>query len=215
MAIHSQTTIVTELASRGKLPKGVIAVAQALYDLSGDLVGIESLLNTINGDNTTEGSFRKIVKDSIDGLVGNAPDLLDTLEELANALQNDENAYNSLTQAISKVKTDLINGEVEFPDFKKVGDELRTLKATALKTGNLSAQINAEEKFVLSQKTESIFMNVARIYDTADLTGDYDEFDVVADAGDSTGKTLVIDGQIDGTHQGKYAVVFAEFIPTT
>jgi hypothetical protein len=212
MAIHSQTTVVADLSARGILPKGVVDVAQALYNLSGDLVSIETLLNTVNGDNTVEGSFRKVVKDAIDGLVGNAPDLLNTLEELATFLQ-DENNFTSLTNAINAVKTDLIDGEAVYTTLKLVGDKLRTFEATALKTDNLSGVVNAEQKFVLPQKPESILFNTCRIYDTASLEGEYEEHSVAVDSGDASGKTLVINGQANGTHQGLYAVVFAEFIP--
>lgn len=45
---------------------------------------------TLDGDETVEGSVRKRVKDAVERLVGAAPDTLDTLQKIAEEMQNPE-----------------------------------------------------------------------------------------------------------------------------
>lgn len=55
-------------------------------------------IETLNGDSTVEGSVKKAIKD----VVGAAPEALDTLEEIAAQLNNDESATTALTGTITK-----------------------------------------------------------------------------------------------------------------
>lgn len=65
--------------------------AKSLFD------ALQSLVETINGDATTAGSFRKAIQD----VIGTAPAALDTLQEIANSLNNDPDLYNTLTTMVN------------------------------------------------------------------------------------------------------------------
>lgn len=58
---------------------------------------LQALVDIINGDGTTEGSFRKAIAD----VVGTTPESLDTLQEIATALNNDPDLYNTITALIT------------------------------------------------------------------------------------------------------------------
>jgi hypothetical protein len=58
---------------------------------------LQALVDTINGDSTIEGSFRKAIAE----VVGTTPESLDTLQEIGNALNNDPDLYNTITALIS------------------------------------------------------------------------------------------------------------------
>lgn len=58
---------------------------------------LQALVDVINGDSTVEGSFRKAIAD----VVGTTPESLDTLSEIATALNNDPDLYNTITALIT------------------------------------------------------------------------------------------------------------------
>jgi hypothetical protein len=58
---------------------------------------LTSLVNTINADSTTEGSFRKAIAD----VVNAAPEALDTLQEIAAAMNNDPNLHDTLVNLVN------------------------------------------------------------------------------------------------------------------
>ena len=58
---------------------------------------LQALVDVINGDSSVEGSFRKAISD----VVGTSPESLDTLGEIATALNNDPDLYNTITALIS------------------------------------------------------------------------------------------------------------------
>lgn len=91
-----------------------VTVPQALSDAkayadglasvqSGDLSTLSSLVNTINGNSETEGSFRKAIAD----VIGTAPEALDTLKEIADAINNDANVYDTLVNLVNTGLSDL------------------------------------------------------------------------------------------------------------
>jgi len=79
--------------------------AVAVVDVSSaaDLAALEAIVNTINGDSTVDGSFRK----EIANIIGSAPEALDTLQEIATALNNDPNLYNTLVNLVNTSISDL------------------------------------------------------------------------------------------------------------
>ena len=58
---------------------------------------LDALVQVINGDSSVEGSFRKAISD----VIGTTPESLDTLGEIATALNNDPDLYNTITALIS------------------------------------------------------------------------------------------------------------------
>ena len=72
-------------------------------------------LDNLIGDNTVDGSSGNTVKDRIDtainNLVDGAPGLLDTLNEIAAAINDDENYFTTVTNAINEKQDTLIPGD--------------------------------------------------------------------------------------------------------
>jgi hypothetical protein len=80
------------------------------------------LLTIVNGDSSTEGSFRKAIADLIDA----APEDFDTLKEIADKLASDDNLHTTILDALN-TKYDSKNIPVaskELLGIAKVGDGL-------------------------------------------------------------------------------------------
>lgn len=83
---------------------------------------ISDLLTIVNGDSSTEGSFRKAIADLIDA----APEDFDTLKEIADKLASDNNLHTTILDALN-TKYDSKNIPVaskELLGIAKVGDGL-------------------------------------------------------------------------------------------
>lgn len=83
---------------------------------------ISDLLTIVNGDSSTEGSFRKAIADLIDA----APEDFDTLKEIADKLASDDNLHTTILDALN-TKYDSKNIPVaskELLGIAKVGDGL-------------------------------------------------------------------------------------------
>lgn len=70
---------------------------------------IKAEVDIINGDSTTEGSFRKAIAD----VVGAAPEAYDTLKEIADKLKNNDDLHTAINEAIAtKATTAALNEEI-------------------------------------------------------------------------------------------------------
>lgn len=70
---------------------------------------IKAEVDIINGDSTTEGSFRKAIAD----VVGAAPEAYDTLKEIADKLKDNDDLHTTINEAIAtKATTTALNEEV-------------------------------------------------------------------------------------------------------
>lgn len=70
---------------------------------------IKAEVDIINGDSTTEGSFRKAIAD----VVGAAPEAYDTLKEIADKLKNNDDLHAAIKDAIAtKATTAALNEEI-------------------------------------------------------------------------------------------------------
>lgn len=70
---------------------------------------IKAQVDVINGDSTTEGSFRKAIAD----VVGAAPEAYDTLKEIADKLSQNDDLHTAINEAIAtKATTVALNEEV-------------------------------------------------------------------------------------------------------
>ena len=70
---------------------------------------IKAQVDVINGDSTTEGSFRKAIAD----VVGAAPEAYDTLKEIADKLNNNDDLHTAINDAIAtKATTVALNEEI-------------------------------------------------------------------------------------------------------
>ena len=79
------------------------------YATNKDFKLLSNLVNIINGDSNTKGSFRKTIKD----LIGGAPEAYDTLKEIADKLKNNDDLHKALNDAIIlKASSDALNKEI-------------------------------------------------------------------------------------------------------
>ena len=70
---------------------------------------IKAEVDVINGDSTTEGSFRKAIAD----VVGAAPEAYDTLKEIADKLKDNDDLHTAINDAIAtKATTVALNEEI-------------------------------------------------------------------------------------------------------
>lgn len=81
----------------------------------GNKIATRDTLDNLIGDNTVDGSTGNTVKDRIDTAINNlidgAPGLLDTLNEIAAAINDDENYFTTVTNAINEKQDTLVPGD--------------------------------------------------------------------------------------------------------
>lgn len=107
------------------------------YVTNKDFKLLSNLVNIINGDSNTKGSFRKIIKD----LIGGAPEAYDTLKEIADKLKNNDDLYTAISNTIAtKATTAALNEEI-----------------TRAKTAEASITSDVTEK--LAQKADTTVLN--------------------------------------------------------
>ena len=107
---------------------------------------IKAQVDIINGDSTTEGSFRKAIAD----VVAAAPEDLDTLKEIADKLAGNDDLHTALNQAIAeKADVSALLDEVA----RATGVE-NNLKATLV---NYALNSDVEEK--LAQKADTTMLS--------------------------------------------------------
>lgn len=98
------------------------SIAEEKIRAQGKEKEISDLLTIVNGDSSTEGSFRKAIADLIDA----APEDFDTLKEIADKLASDDNLHSTILGALN-TKYDSKNIPVaskELLGIAKVGDGL-------------------------------------------------------------------------------------------
>ena len=114
------------------------------YATNKDFKLLSNLVNIINGDSNTKGSFRKTIKD----LIGGAPEAYDTLKEIADKLKNNDDLHKALNDAIIlKASSDALNKEItRAKQAEATIDEKLTNKAdtTALNNYVLTTALNEQ-----------------------------------------------------------------------
>ena len=88
----------------------------------------------LNGDSNTEGSFRKAIKD----LINAAPEELDTLGEIAEQLNNNENATAAINNVITKHVADAEKQRAELAKLIQANTESIKNNQTAIDTNKLT-----------------------------------------------------------------------------
>lgn len=135
------------------IPAGAVSKAQLGTDVTAILDGVatdtnlksvqekvtalEGNVTTLNGDKSVAGSVDKKVADAISALVGSAPDTLNTLQKIAEELQNPANntATTVLDQVASKADSADLTAEInrakeaEAAASKAASDEAARAKA--------------------------------------------------------------------------------------
>ena len=111
--IHANQDLVLE-SSNGNIVINPDGSAYIGSSSSGNEIATRNTLDYLIGDNTVDGSSGNTVKDRIDSAINNlidgAPGLLDTLNEIAAAINDDENYFTTVTNAINDKQDNLIAG---------------------------------------------------------------------------------------------------------
>ena len=139
--------------------KDAVDALQAVHDqemdaAEGRIKANEDALAIVNGAEDVEGSIAKAEKDAKDyadqkiaGLIDSAPDAMNTLNELAKAINDNKDVYDGYVeqhaQAMAQQKADL-QAEID-ADVKVVADELAKQK-DAEQEGTLANQIKVEKE---------------------------------------------------------------------
>lgn len=157
------------------IPEGAVSKAQLGADVTTILDGVatdtnlqtvqekvtalEGKVTTLNGDNTVTGSVDKKVADAVSALVGTAPDTLNTLQKIAEEMQNPANntATTVLDQVASKADSSALTEEVTrakaaeqanttniTANTKSISDEVTRAKAAEKTNSDAIAAINAK-----------------------------------------------------------------------
>lgn len=157
------------------IPNGAVGKAQLGADVTTILDGVatdtnlktvqekvtalEGKVTTLNGDKTVTGSVDKKVADAVSALVGAAPDTLNTLQKIAEEMQNPANntATTVLDQIANKADSSALTEEITrakaaeqantnniTANTKSINDEVTRAKAAEKTNSDAIAAINAK-----------------------------------------------------------------------
>lgn len=121
---------------------------------------IKAEVDVINGDSTTEGSFRKAIAD----VVGAAPEAYDTLKEIADKLNQNDDLHTAINEAIAtKATTAALNEEVTRAKAAEA-DNKAEIAAEAARAkqaeGNNALAIHSEEsRAILAENATNEALN--------------------------------------------------------
>lgn len=136
-----------------------VATDTNLQTVQEKVTALEGKVTTLNGDNTVTGSVDKKVADAVSALVGTAPDTLNTLQKIAEEMQNPANntATTVLDQVASKADSSALTEEVTrakaaeqanttniTANTKSINDEVTRAKAAEKTNSDAIADINAK-----------------------------------------------------------------------
>lgn len=121
---------------------------------------IKAEVDVINGDSTTEGSFRKAIAD----VVGAAPEAYDTLKEIADKLKDNDDLHTAINDAIAtKATTVALNEEItrakaaEAENKAEIAAE--TARAKEVEGDNALAIQNEETRATLAENAINSALN--------------------------------------------------------
>ena len=170
-------------------------IADAINEVNGAAAGLEArvkanedALAVVNGEATVAGSIKKAQADAqayadqkVADLVGEAPELLDTLEEIAKALNNDPDIKQALETAcenrIAAVKAELqaeIDADVKVEKERAEGQEAAIRQELANEKAALQKEIDddiAEERLAREAAEQAIQNAVDAIEERLDEEG--------------------------------------------
>lgn len=167
-----------------------------------DVAVLQSKVNTIDGDNTTEGSFRKAVKDASDTLKGTAADTKDS-ETIAGAKKYADAAVGALT--IVKADTAEENFAATYKlmnGIKQVGASINIIKDNFVESVTLVDTNGTDEgKYIKitfkDTAASAIYLDVKELFNVY-KSGSAAEDMVVIGVDESTGKitATITDGAV-------------------
>ena len=121
---------------------------------------IKAQVDVINGDSTTEGSFRKAIAD----VVGAAPEAYDTLKEIADKLSQNDDLHTAINEAIAtKATTAALNEEVTRAKAAEVENKAEiaaeAARAKQAEGNNALAIQNEESRATLAENATNEALN--------------------------------------------------------
>ena len=121
---------------------------------------IKAQVDVINGDSTTEGSFRKAIAD----VVGAAPEAYDTLKEIADKLSQNDDLHTAINEAIAtKATTAALNEEVTRAKAAEAENEAEiaaeAARAKQAEGNNALAIQNEESRATLAENATNEALN--------------------------------------------------------
>ena len=121
---------------------------------------IKAQVDVINGDSTTEGSFRKAIAD----VVGAAPEAYDTLKEIADKLNSNDDLHTAINDAIAtKATTVALNEEITRSKAaeaeNKAEIEAEAARAKQAEGNNALAIQNEESRATLAENATNEALN--------------------------------------------------------
>lgn len=135
------------------------AASYTIYDTDTEAIGaLKDLVDTINGSDTVDGSFRNAVKNAIEALKGGVSEDYDTLKKIedkikaanASSLANDNKVVSDVTQTDGKITATVKNiTEVKLDGYTVGGDDSGKVENTdtlGAALGKLQGQINGMDK---------------------------------------------------------------------
>lgn len=112
---------------------------------------IKAQVDIINGDSTTEGSFRKAIAD----VVGAAPEAYDTLKEIADKLSQNDDLHTAINEAIAtKATTVALNEEITRAKAAEAENKAE-IAAEAVRAKQAEAAITSDITEKLEQKADT------------------------------------------------------------
>ena len=126
---------------------------------------IKAQVDIINGNSTTEGSFRKAIAD----VVGAAPEAYDTLKEIADKLSQNDDLHTAINQAIAtKATTAALNEEITRAKAAETENKAEitaeVTRAKQAESNNASAIQSEKSRATLAETTiqESLNTEISR-----------------------------------------------------
>ncbi len=121
---------------------------------------IKAEVDVINGDSTTEGSFRKAIAD----VVGAAPEAYDTLKEIADKLKDNDDLHTAINDAIAtKATTVALNEEITRAKAAEAENKAEitaeTARAKEVEGDNALAIQNEETRATLAENAINSALN--------------------------------------------------------
>lgn len=145
------------------------AASYTIYDTDTEAIGaLKDLVDTINGSDTVDGSFRNAVKNAIDALKGGVSEDYDTLKKIEDKIKaanvssaaNDNKVVSDVTQTDGKITATVKNiTEVKLDGYTVGGDDSGKVENTdtlGAALGKLQGQIDSMDKAASSADGEVV-----------------------------------------------------------
>lgn len=208
--VANTVTIVGDENTTVSVDAGKVKISTPAYDdtdVKGRLDTAEKAITTLNGDETTDGSVKKITADAVASIVAGAPEDFDTLKEISDWIsthKSDASAMNSAITELEKVtalpegsgQTTLVgyvDDAIKKADTSaKVAEDIATAKQGAIDAAKTYSDSLADNYATAAQgtKADSAIQSV-KINGTA--------VDVAEDK--SVNLTLTLDDIAEGTQE--------------